>query len=130
MEILYDLQYNWLQNKIIYDYPEKLYDLATIQAAVNLRYKDKIGREETLKNVQKKLLSMILPVSVKNDVAQKVELIEEQLLKFVELLPPNFLKQSRWSVLKKKIYWTLQATIDKIKTAEALTDAIELNLET
>ena len=132
MEIFLGLQFDWLQNKIIYNSPETLYHLTAVKTAVKFWNEEEIVEEikgeVTTRNIQKKILS--LPEPLKNKVAQKAELIEEQLLKFVELLPHNFLKQNRWTILKDQICWTSQGTVNKIKTAEALVDATELDMET
>ena len=134
MEILLELQYDWLQNKTIYHDPETLYHLTTVKTAVNFWNEEEIIEEVkgelTKTNIYKKLQLLKLPESIENEVTQKLELIEEQLQKFIELLPPNFLERNSWRILKNRIYWTSQATIDKIKTAEALTEATEIKLET
>ena len=141
MEILYNLNYDWLHNKIIYDTPEDLYQQATVKIAIAFWYGEvELERYVAARKVFEKIPSLTLPKSIKNDIAEIVELIGDQLNQFKRSMPNKFLDQqlktnkfldkNSWSLWKKNLYWTSQCTINKLRSAESLTDTVDLDVET
>ena len=134
MKELLELKYDWLHSQIILNSPAKLYQLAIIKIAVSLWYEEVEWLVEDIYkvniNLQEKISLMILPERFRNNIAQMAELIRNQLRELLEFLPEKFFKHNWWNVLKTNIYWSLQGTIDKKRTTEALTGSIELDVET
>ena len=79
MDTLLNLQYDWLHNKIIYDSPATLFQLATVKNAVGLCYDElKINVDITLQIILNvKLPLLTVPKTVSNEVALMVELIRD-----------------------------------------------------
>ena len=132
MEILLNLKYDWIHNRIIYDSPARLYHLTVVKTAISIWYGQVDDLEQRYEYVSNNffeaILSLALPETVKDDIARMIELIGDQLSVFKRPLP-NSVNEIRWGILKDKINWTSQGTIDKKRTVEALADATELNME-
>ena len=131
MEILSNLRYDWDHNKIITVAFPRLYQLGAVKTALNLWLAETEIDEifPTLRKVEDKIPLLNVSRKVAENVSIKVELIGEQLSEFKELLPDKFPMLNNWSTIKNKIHWTAQATIDKIRTAETLADADDINLK-
>ena len=131
MEKLLNFSYDWSHSKIIYDSPRMLYKLAAVKEAVKLYHEQ--ANEFTYVNgvfhkVQKNLQLMVIPEVFKTEITLIAELMKERLCKFIKFLPKEFSSKGGWSLLREKIYWTSQGTIDKLTTAEALVDANDLDV--
>ena len=133
MEKLVNLEYRVENYEIVPFSPPTLLHLATVKAAFNIWYSNDDDIENMLESqieVQEKTSLMALPNSIKNYIAQKVETIASQLSKFRKLLPSNPSIENRWySSFKYKIHWTSLCTINMRKTAKALVDTTDLNVE-
>ena len=131
MENLVNLQYDWTRNKIITDTIPRLFSLVATKIALNLWLIETEIKEifTSLRKVQDKIPLLEVPITVAKKIAIKVELIGEQLSEFNDLLPDEYPMLDNWSIIKTKIHWTKQATIDKCSTVEALTDDDEFDLE-
>ena len=130
MEALINLQYDWAHNKIITNTVPRLNQLGAVKVALNLWFVETEIEEilTTLMYVQNKIPLLQAPEPVAKNIAMKAELIGEQLSEFFCVLPTEFSMLKYWSSVKNKIHWTEQATIDKSRTAEALTDSDDIAL--
>ena len=136
MEIkLCEIEYDWNHSKFLVDPFSMPHQPKTVETALALWHEvEDVGNladftfKESLK-IQAKILSMKISESEKNDFSQMVEFIWRQLYDFMPLLPLEFCKKNRWLLLKEKICWTPQGTIDKKTTFEALADVSDLPVE-
>ena len=132
MEALCNLEYDWICSKIVSDSPPTLQQSAAIRIAFSFWHRllrESMDISQVYSNLEYKVQLEMNPECLKNDVLQVVELIRVQLLNLIQLLPNIILEQKKWSFLKDKIFWTLDGTINKNRTAEALADAIDLDVE-
>ena len=132
METIFNLKYNLLHNKIIHNSPPSLRHLATVKAAINLWYEEKVITEwnDAQRNIQDKVPLLEIPKSLQENVAFKAELVGDQLYKFDEIVYKCIHFRSHWHVLQIKIHWTGEGTVDKKRTLEVFTFSTELDLET
>ena len=132
METLINLNYDWLHNKIIYNSPARLYQQASVKTSACLWYEqetiDTIGTLEVERLMREKTTS--LPEPIKINVDQMVKVNEEQLIQLTTLLPDPRFKEKWWILLKDKIVWTSQGTIDQRRTTEAIADSADFDVET
>ena len=134
MESLMDLNYDWLYNKIIYNSPATLYQQSAVKISICLwrgqESINDIGTQEIERLMQAKTTLLPLPESTQTDVGQIAKVNEEQLIQLMRLLPDRRFKKKWWILLKDKIVWTSQGTIDQQRTAEALADSADFDVET
>ena len=133
MENLLNLKYDWAHSKIIYNSLATLYQQATVKIALIFWFGKRSDVEpEYLRyeKLQEKIQKLPLAEPIKEDITLTMELIGEQLIQLEQILPPKLRDQSVWVVLKDKIHWTSQGTIDKLKTAEAIIDSKDFDVET
>ena len=131
--ILLNLNYDWLHNKIIYESPPALYRLAIAKSAANVYSEENdefSGPNKLFERVQEKIKLLVTPESFKTRIALMIELMNVQLREFIKLLPNECSNEKGWIFLKNKIYWTSQGTIDTKRTAEALASSIDFSLKT
>ena len=135
MEEFLNLNYDWAHSKIICESPAKPYQFETAKSVLNLWYgalPDLNRISKTVREVQNRI-ELILPETCQNYAKQIAELVGEQLTELIKLLNlKNLLTENQisWHFMKDKLHWTLQGSINKKSTAEALAGAIDLNVET
>ena len=138
METLQTLKYDWLHSKLVLDSPPTLFQQATVKIASNAWLEEEtyvyLLRDShipiydiILNVVTNKIRFLNLPKKVKNAVAEMTELVGEQLSAVLRVVSDFLGCRNLW---KDKIYWTAQGTIDKRRTAEALADSADLDVET
>ena len=133
MERLLNIKYDWRHCKVIRDSPETLFHLATRKVSLTFWYGESGDimllkeRLKVEKKVREKIISMVLPEPCKESLLQMVELFKYHLQRLLLVLPYEFKTMS--NLLKPKICWTSQGTIDEISTAKALADATEIDVK-
>ena len=130
MESLLNLDYDCLHSQIIYDSPQPLWKLAVVKSAVSLYYAEADDLWETNQmtfQVDKKIEILLIPETLRSKIALMSHLIWTQLYDFERALDIKFLTTAGWPILKNNLYWSSQGTIDKWKTAVALTDDDKLD---
>ena len=135
MEDLANLNYDWFRNQKILNSPTTLGQLAAVKKAVSLWHEEEkwfvVDIDEVHRILQGKIVSMTtIPETIKDVVSEIVELIKNELYEFFKDLPHKRFSRNWWVLLRDKISWTPQGTIDYKTTAEALADFIELDVET
>ena len=132
MEVILNLKYDFVHNKIIYNVIPSLRHLATVRIAINLWYEEEVIEKwnTTQRTIEGKVPSLTIPESLKEKIALMAELIGQQLDNLSSIVSRRLNFQSKWHLLHKEIYWTAEGTIDKKRTFEAFTDCEELDLET
>ena len=133
METISNLKYSLLHNKIIYDFPSRLQDLATVKVACNLWYEQEdigIGNNELQRKIQRKIPLLEIPKSLKEDVALMAELSGNEINELSKVVDRTMNFTNQWLLLRGRIYWTSEATIDKKRTVEAFADCKDLDLGT
>ena len=130
MQSLLNLNYDWLHSQIIYNSPRPLYKLVVVKAAHSLYYREAVGlwiSKETFNTIHENIQMLPLPEKLRNSIALMTEFMYAQLLEFRKFLP-KFYDEDWCEILKNNIKWTSQGTIDKWKSAEALTKDEDLNV--
>ena len=131
MENLLNLNYDCLHSQIIYDSPQPLWKLAVVKSALSLYYAESDDLWETngmlYHNVQQKIQTLLIPETLRNKIALMAELIYDQLYELRYILSSGFFNKEWCPILKNSLHWSTQGTIDKLKTAVALTDNDELH---
>ena len=133
MERLLNLKYDLVRNKIILNSPPSLRELATVRVAVNQWYEEAIDNwnvNELQSVMQDKVLLLIVPETLKENIALMSELVGDQLNEFIRLVEKILCISTQWRILQNRIYWTSQGTIDLKSTVESFADCDDLNLET
>ena len=133
MDTILDLKYDIVHNKIIYEAPSPLQQLATVKIAVNIWYEkasDLQNGSQLQRMMQEKVLLLMLPKKLAENIGLMAELVGEQLIGLSKILDKRINFSSSWFLLRKRIQWTTQGTIDKKRTLESFTDCDDLSLET
>lgn len=133
MDDILNLKFDLARNKIISNSPPSLQQVATVQIGVKLWHAEVIkifNFYEHQRMVQDNLSLLIMPKSLKDKVAQILELIGEQLFRLCRSMEKIFEFRARWLLLRSRICWTSQCTIDKQSTAKNFADCEDLALET
>ena len=131
MDKLLDLQYDWLHSKIIFYSPPTLLQLALVKSAVIIYYEEAdnfLEEIETYRKVRNKIQVILIPETLRSHIALMAEIVHNQMKEFTRLLPREFSTNIGWIILREKLHWTSQGTIDKRSTAECLADMNDLDV--